>query len=163
MVFCSNCGTQVPGAFCPNCGAPAGAPSPSAGPTPGTGAPYGTGVPPANASSSASGLTENVASALCYALGLITGIIFLVLAPYNQNKNIRFHAFQSIFLHLAFIAFFIVLNLLSFAIHLGFITFLLSPLIAIAGFALWLYLLFSAYQGKKVVLPIIGPLAQQQA
>ena len=34
----------------------------------------------------AAGLEENVACALCYALGLLTGIVFLVLAPYNQNK-----------------------------------------------------------------------------
>ena len=47
----------------------------------------------------APGLEENLACALCYALGLLTGIVFLVLAPYNQNKLIRFHAFQSIFFH----------------------------------------------------------------
>jgi uncharacterized membrane protein len=27
----------------------------------------------------------------------------------------------------------------------------------------WLYLLISTYQGKTIVLPIIGPLAQKQA
>ena len=51
----------------------------------------------------ASGMTDNVAGALCYVLGLVTGIVFLVLAPYNQNKFVRFHAFQSIFFHVAFI------------------------------------------------------------
>jgi uncharacterized membrane protein len=30
-------------------------------------------------------MADNVASALCYVLGLITGIIFLVLPPYNKN------------------------------------------------------------------------------
>ena len=39
----------------------------------------------------------------------------------------------------------------------------LVPLIWLGFFVLWLYLMFSAYQNKKVVLPIIGPLAQQQA
>jgi uncharacterized membrane protein len=29
--------------------------------------------------------------------------------------------------------------------------------------ALWLYLIISAYQGKTVLLPVIGPLAQKQA
>ena len=49
----------------------------------------------------AGAMADNVASALCYVLGLITGIIFLVLAPYNRNPAIRFHAFQSIFLNVA--------------------------------------------------------------
>ena len=52
---------------------------------------------------SAAGLPENTAAALCYLLGLVTGIIFLVLEPYNKNKLIRFHAFQSIFLHVCVI------------------------------------------------------------
>ena len=46
-------------------------------------------------------MADNVASTLCYVLGLITGILFLVLPPYNKNPVIRFHAFQSIFLHVA--------------------------------------------------------------
>ena len=32
-----------------------------------------------------------------------------------------------------------------------------------ACFILWLYMLSQAYQGKTMVLPVIGPLAQQQA
>jgi uncharacterized membrane protein len=109
-------------------------------------------------------MTDNVAGALCYALGFITGIIFLVLAPYNQNRTVRFHAFQSIFLHLSWIAIFFALLFLRVIMHgLGFITFLFSPLISFAFFALWIYMLISTYQGKKVVLPVIGPLAEKQA
>jgi uncharacterized membrane protein len=48
-------------------------------------------------------MADNVASTLCYVLGLITGIIFLVLEPYSKNRAIRFHAFQSIFLNLVVI------------------------------------------------------------
>ena len=33
--------------------------------------------------------------------GLATGILFLALAPYNQNPRIRFHAFQAILFNLA--------------------------------------------------------------
>jgi len=44
-------------------------------------------------------------------------------------------------------------------IHLGF---LLFPLF-LACVALWLYMMISTYQGKTVVLPVIGPFAQQQA
>ena len=113
-------------------------------------------------------MAENVASALCYVLGFITGIIFLVIAPYNQNRTVRFHAFQSIFLNVALIAieiacsilFSIMFSLVHALVFLGAIIF---PVFGLAIFILWLYLIFSAYQGKMVVLPIIGPLAQKQA
>ncbi len=59
-------------------------------------------ISPTAAVATSSGLQENVAAALCYALGFITGILFLVLEPYNKNRNIRFHAFQSIFLSVFF-------------------------------------------------------------
>ena len=106
-------------------------------------------------------MTDNVACALCYLLGLVTGILFLVIEPYNKKRNVRFHAFQSIFLNVAWIAIWIVLTILSFVTH-G-IMFLLSPLLALGFFGLWLYMMWSAYQNKKVVLPVIGPIAEKQA
>ena len=108
-------------------------------------------------------MANNVASALCYALGVITGILFLVLAPYNQNRVVRFHAFQSIFLNIATIVLSWALGIVFGVLHfLGVVPFLV-PLIWLGYFVLWLYLMFSAYQGRKVVLPVIGPLADQQA
>ena len=147
MAFCSNCGAAVEGRFCAQCGSPV-TPAAEAGP-----AAVPTPLP------AAAGLTDNVAGALCYALLLITGVLFLVMAPYNQNRAVRFHALQSILLHVAMIlawyAGVVVLN----AIHLGF---LLIPLF-LACVALWLYMMISTYHGKTVVLPVIGPFAQQQA
>jgi uncharacterized membrane protein len=110
-------------------------------------------------------MNENVAGALCYLAGLITGIIFLLIAPYNTNKFVRFHAFQSIFAHLAvivcWIAYAIVAGVLTFLTH-GF-GFFLYPLFGLLMFVLWLYLMYSAYNGKKVKLPVIGDLAERQA
>lgn len=164
MVFCSNCGTQTPGAFCPNCGAPASAPAaePSgsagpSGPAAGTSQGFSPTAPP-----SAAGLTDNVASALCYVLGFVTGILFLLIAPYNQNKLVRFHAFQSIFLHLGSIFLFFA-SLILRGHGLGFIRLIFGPLLSFALFAVWLYVVVSAFQGKKVVLPVIGELAEKQA
>jgi uncharacterized membrane protein len=116
-------------------------------------------------------MADNVASALCYVLGFVTGIIFLVMAPYNQNKTVRFHAFQSIFLCVAVIAIRIVLGMILgvFLFHGGmFGTFwvlysLLWSLYGLACFVLWLYIIIQTYQGKTIVLPIIGPIARQQA
>jgi uncharacterized membrane protein len=125
----------------------------------------GAAVPPPGAAPgvAAAGMTDNAASALCYVLGLITGILFLVLAPYNQNKTIRFHAFQSIFMSVACIVFSMVFNMIIFSgLHMFSLLFL-SPLISLAFFILWIYMIITAYQGKKVVLPVIGPIAQGQA
>jgi uncharacterized membrane protein len=40
---------------------------------------------------------------------------------------------------------------------------LLYPLLSLAGFVLWLYMMFSAYNGKRIKLPVIGDLAEKQA
>jgi uncharacterized membrane protein len=140
MAFCASCGAPVDGRFCSKCGAAAGGPA-------------------------AAGLTDNVAGALCYLLGFITGIAFLLISPYNQNRLIRFHAFQSIFLNLAAILCSFVLSIVFATLHIfgAFFGLLLGPLIWLAFFGLWLYLMFQAYQGRTVVLPIVGPLAQKQA
>jgi uncharacterized membrane protein len=161
MVFCSNCGTQVPGAFCPNCGAPAGA---GAGPAPGVGG----GIPQSPVAPSAAGMADNLASALCYipfAVGLIVSIAFLVIAPYNQNKTIRFNAFQSLLIHVAVFLVFVVLGMLGAMMHVAGILGLgvLYPLISLGSFILLLYLAYSAYTNKKVVLPVIGEFAEKQA
>lgn len=153
MAFCPNCGAQVSGTFCQNCGTSITGGTAAAG----AGASY---VPPATPVA-APGLTENVASALCYLFGLVTGIIFLLIAPYNQNKLIRFHAFQSIFMHVAFIVLWILFSMMSLLTH-G-IGFLLSPLFILLAVGVWLYMLFTAYNGKKVKLPVIGDLAEKQA
>jgi len=107
-------------------------------------------------------MADNVASALCYAVGLITGIIFLVIAPYNQNRTVRFHAFQSIFMHVAVIGCYIVASIVFSFLRL-FALFFLWPLMGLAVFILWLYLLISTFQGKQVELPVIGQFARQQA
>ncbi len=171
MPFCASCGAQVEGRFCAKCGSPvAAAPTP---PPPGN--PSAGAVPPMGAAPAgpgyqyqpvaASGMSDNVASALCYLVGLITGILFLVLTPYNQNRTIRFHAFQSIFLNVAWIVVWIGLSVLMGILHIAglFFGLFLTPLIGLAFFVLWIYMMIAAYQGKMVVLPVIGPLAQQQA
>src|SRR6266852_3807213 len=128
MAFCPNCGSEVQGRFCAKCGsavaAPEGPPDPGPTPGPGGGVPGGGGggyVPPqpqpyAPQVSTQAGMTDNMAAALCYLLGVLTGILFLVLEPYNRNKAIRFHAFQSIFLWIAAVALFIALSILGFVL-----------------------------------------------
>jgi uncharacterized membrane protein len=107
-------------------------------------------------------MADNVASGLCYVVGLITGIIFLVLAPYNKNPVVRFHAFQSIFLNVAWIVVSYGLTIILGIMHLWSLLFL-SSLAGLAFVVLWIVMLIQTFQGKKIVLPLIGQIAQQQA
>src|ERR1700686_3915885 len=135
MPFCASCGSQVEGKFCAKCGAVVGAPS-APGAAPGGPAPGGP-PPAAYAAAPGAGMTDNVASALSYVL--IAAILFLVIAPYNQNKTVRFHAFQSIFMHVAMLAVWIVCGF-AFAILgriLGlWLSFMLSPVLGLGFFIL---------------------------
>jgi len=100
-------------------------------------------------------LEENLAGLLCYLVGWITGIIFLVLE--KENKSVRFHAMQSLltFLPLTIIA--VVLSLIPF------VGWALSALVVILMIILWIILMFKAYKGEKYKLPIVGDIAEKHA
>jgi uncharacterized membrane protein len=109
-----------------------------------------------------------MAGALCYLLTFLTGILFLVLEPYNKNKTIRFHAFQSIFFGVSWIGLSIVISFLGFAMvaipFVGWIFSVLLHFILLFGFFIvWVVLMYKAYNNDRWVLPIIGPLAEKQA
>ena len=170
MSFCQTCGTSLPDGSptCTACGATQGvaaagtAPGAIPGPIPGT-------IPVAPLPAAGAGLTPNVAGALAYLVGAITGILFLVIDPFKNDRFVRFHAFQSIFFNLAWIAFWIVwsiLGLMLSAVSHGLFFIIQLPinlLISIGGFCLWIYLMYTAYQGKTFQLPVIGALAASQA
>jgi uncharacterized membrane protein len=170
MSFCQTCGSSLPDGSptCTACGAtqsvtgatPGAIPGSIPGPIPGT-------IPAAPLP--AAGLTPNVAGALAYLVGAITGILFLVIDPFKADRFVRFHAFQSIFFNLAWIAFWIIwmiVGLMLGAISHGLFFIIQLPinlLITVGGFCLWAYLMYTAYQGKTVQLPVIGALAASQA
>jgi uncharacterized membrane protein len=148
MAFCSSCGAQIPAGStaCPNC---AVASAPAAG-----GA--------AAAQPAASGLTDNVAGMLAY-VTIIPAILFLVLEPYNRNRFIRFHAFQSIFFCVAVIAISIALSILSIIPFIGLILLPVHLLFGLGVLAVWIILLLKANQGLMFKLPMIGDMAEKQA
>jgi uncharacterized membrane protein len=107
-----------------------------------------------NKSKTALGIDENIEGLLCYVLGFITGILFLVLE--KDNKFVRFHAMQSI---VTFLALFVISMVIGFIPILGW---MLSGLLGLIGLVLWLLLMFKAYQGEMYKLPIAGDLAEKQ-
>jgi uncharacterized membrane protein len=144
MAFCNMCGAQIPegATVCPACA--------------------GRSTGPAVATAPPQGLTDNVAGMIAY-ITIIPAIIFLVMAPYNRSKFIRFHSFQCIFFAIAWTALWIVLSFIAHIPFLGWLTILIWPLIGLAGFIIWIVLLLKANQGQMYKLPFIGDMAEKQA
>jgi len=95
------------------------------------------------------GLPKNTAAALSYVLGWLTGIVFLLI---EKDPFVRFHAMQST----------ITFGILTILAMVPFIGWVLSPLVMIVSFVLWLVLIFKAYQGEEFKLPVIGDFAKKQ-
>lgn len=111
---------------------------------------------------SQTGLSDNAAGGLSY-ITIIPAIVFLVAAPYNRNNFIRFHAWQSIFFTVACIALDVALMIVGRLPFFGFLTLFLWPLLGLALFIIWVFLLIKAFNGERFKLPIIGDLAEKQA
>jgi uncharacterized membrane protein len=121
---------------------------------------------PATTSSTSTGLAPNVAGALAYVLGPITGVLFLVLE--KENRFVRFHAAQSITVGIALIALSIALSILStvlaFIPVLGWIVAILLSLgLGLVSFVLWIMLMWRAWQGREWETPVAGSFARRIA
>jgi len=97
---------------------------------------------------SSTGLEENVAGFLCYLLGFVTGIVFLVVE--KKSSFVKFHAKQST---ITFLGLFVILLVIGWVPVLG-------TLVWIFTLILWLVLMIQALQGKRYSLPIVGKLAE---
>ncbi len=159
MSYCPKCGSPVDGKFCPKCGAavdPAAEASGGAAPPP---------APPPGSPSL--GMEENVAAALCYIP--IVGLIFLLVEPYNKNRTVKFHALQSLFYCIAWIAVGIALGIITgimFAIMpygVWYLWLTVTRLIELALFIGLIIMAVKAYQKSRFLMPIIGPMAEKQA
>ena len=100
------------------------------------------------------GLNQNVAGLLCYVLGFITGIIFLIIE--KENKFVRFHAMQSLVT-------FLPLSIISYIVGIiPFIGGILTFVIGILQLILWIVLMYNAYKNEWFKLPVTGDIAEQQ-
>ena len=143
MAFCATCGTAIAegSSSCPKCvtSALVGSAQPAAG-----------------------GLEDNIAGMLAY-VTIIPAVIFLVMAPFNKRRFVRFHAFQSIFFNVAWIILWVALSIIVQIPVLGWATFLIWPVVGLGGLIIWVILLLKAYQNQMFQLPVIGALAEKQA
>jgi len=103
-----------------------------------------------------SGMQPNLAALLSYLLGFITGILFYFFLE-KENKFVRFHAMQSIVVSAAFFVAQIILGMIPI---LGWV---LSFLVGIGGFILWIFLMIKAYQGEYYKLPYAGDIAEKNS
>ncbi len=116
---------------------------------------------PSGGNNGGSGLAPNIASLLCYICVPIIAIIFLVIE--KENRDVRFHAWQSIFLTIAFFAIYIVLWILLLIPVIKYLGMILLAIVGLGGLALWILLLIKAYQGERWQIPVIGEYAEKQA
>src|SRR5690349_14610558 len=170
MAFCANCGSAVSegAGFCAGCGKPVGATAPVAVAQPvGQGAQAAAMQPVSTAQPTSTGLTSNVAGALAYILGFITGIVFLVLEPYKHDRFVRFHAMQSILYSAAGIVFrigwgLLVSALMDVSAWVGLVLVPVGLVISLGLFCFWLFLMYQAYSNREFRIPIIGAIAAKQ-
>src|SRR3989338_3826411 len=99
------------------------------------------------------GMKPNIEALLCYLLGFINGLVFILIE--KNNKFVRFHALQSI---VTFGAIFLAQWIIGYIPVIGPVV---SALLALAGVVLWVVLMVKAYQGEKFKLPVAGEIAEK--
>ncbi len=107
------------------------------------------------------GLSENIAGLLCYVLGWVSGVIFLLID--RDNKYVRFHAIQSIVTFGSINVVVVALSIISVIPLIGVVFGFVNWLLGIVAFILWVVLMVKAGQGTKYKLPWAGDFAAQRA
>ena len=99
-------------------------------------------------------LPEHLEGMLCYLLGWVTGLLFLLIE--RENAFVRFHAFQSLLASL------VLLTASSMARLLPVVGGVVSLMVGLVGLATGLLLMAKAYQGERFKLPILGAFVEDQ-
>jgi uncharacterized membrane protein len=146
MPFCSQCGNQVGSGdvYCAKCGARQPVES----------------RPPGDP---LAGVTPRTASILCYipVVGWIASIIVLAADRFRQNRQVRFHAFQGLYLFVAWLIVNQVLRPVITSLPDG--GFRMDKILEAVLMFTWIFMLVKASHEEQYSLPIIGDLAQKSA
>jgi len=146
MPYCSQCGNQVATGdiFCARCGArqPVEA-RPAADPL--------------------AALSPRTAAICCYVpvVGWIASIIVLASERFRHNQRIRFHAFQGLYLFVAWLIVDQVIRPLFHSLPEG--GFPVHKVLQAVLMFTWIFMLVKASHDETYSLPIIGDLAQKSA
>ena len=145
MPFCSQCGSQVGNAdaYCPRCGArqPSGA------------APRRSGQDPL------SQMSGRTASILCYVpgIGWIVSIVVLASEKFRNNRDVRFHAFQGLYLFVAWLLDgWVVRPMFSMVPHMP-----IHGLVELALLGMSVFMMVKAAHNETYSLPLFGELAHR--
>jgi uncharacterized membrane protein len=159
MAFCTQCGSSIgeQDQFCAGCGARQTLSS-SSGPT------YSSGTGPQRPRSSSdpfSSISPRTASLLCYIpiLGWIPALFVLASDQYRTDREARFHAFQGLYISVAWL-------LVDWVVGPGLraVSFSFYPLVGLlklALFAAWIWMLIKVAQRETFKLPFLGDLAEK--
>jgi uncharacterized membrane protein len=154
MPFCTKCGFQVADVdvFCANCGTPQKAGTAAAGAAPGM-------PPPADPLRKVS---DRNAAILCYLpfVGWVPAIIVLASARFRHNRDVRFHAWQGLYIFVLWLVVdWVLAPMFSFGPwgpHR-----LIARSMHLALLATWIFMLVKTAQHELFRLPIIGELAER--
>jgi uncharacterized membrane protein len=104
---------------------------------------------------SSNGLSENVAGLLCYVLGIITGVIFLLI---DKRPWVRFQAAQSIVVFGGLFLIRVALIYMSALIGFGVLN-VLGSVLALLTVILWVVLMVKAYKHETFRVPVAAEIA----
>jgi uncharacterized membrane protein len=114
---------------------------------------------------SSTGLDANIAGALSYFFGLLSGAVFFAIE--TDSRFVKFHAMQSMLASVAAIVIWIVYMVLaSILVYIPVLGWLVMLLLwaglALGMLGVWLFSMFKAFQGHRFKLPYIGEVAEKQ-
>ncbi len=97
----------------------------------------------------------------------LPAIAFLLVEPYKKNRFVRFHSFQCLGFFLVGVVVVATLRVLGFFLFfvpvIGHaLVWLVSMVVALAFFMVWVVLIVKALQGEMFKLPLVGEFAEQQ-
>ncbi|MEF8818339.1 MAG: hypothetical protein V5A31_04900 [Haloferacaceae archaeon] len=118
---------------------------------------------------STTGLDSNLAGALTYLLGFVTGLVFLVVE--REDASVRWHAAQSTAVFGGLLALNVGLTVVGVVFGLaldgvlgglvGLVLSLVGLALGLASLVAWVGLMVTAYQGRTVRVPVFAGVADR--